>query len=69
MQILAHFIWIHFRGCLNCKSFSWIFSCFSKSIFHTSIGLMVEKKETVIKIPSYNESMKTVRHYFQLKLS
>ena len=44
-------------------------SCFSKSIFHTSIGLMVEKKETVIKIPSYNESMKTVRHYFQLKLS
>ena len=44
---------------------SWL----SKYIFLTSIGLMAKKKETITKIPSCNESIKAVGHYFQFKLS
>ena len=46
-----------------------LFSWFSKYIFLKSIGLMVKKKETITKIPSRNESIKTAGHYESLKIN
>ena len=46
-----------------------LFSWLSKYIFLKSIGLMVGEKETITKIPSCNESIKAVGHYFQFKSS
>ena len=51
------------------KLYRGLTSWFSKYIFLKSIRLMVEKKETIKKIPSCSESIKAVDHYFQFKLS
>ena len=69
MQILAYFMWIYFVDAEIVRLSGGLFSWFFKHIFLTSIGLMVEKKATITKISSCDESIKAVSHYFQFKLS